>query len=791
MRLISSEFRKLFYNRLFIICFALFLIVNAVGLYFLTSSNMGYKYELSLSDSYNEKLSDYLKMDRNEAITELTNMKDAYNIASNITSVSSGKSDAEYVAAIIEQYRTENPKAYEMAEKIIEDGFTADKMYVNELLCKKFSYIDEYKLFISEMQSRADSQLQFSVFSKQNTFAYNNIEKTPQDFAHLNDVEITPGYDLGLVLSTSFQLTDYLLLILVLLVCVTLFSLEREKGLTILIKSTYKGRQHMAFSKLAVTLLIVAGMALVFSISTLLAGEISFGLGDLNRSIQSVPEFMNCTIECSVLGYLVIWLVQKMLTFCAVALILALLFILIKSTNLIYIVIAILFGAEFCLYNFISSASPLNHLKYINLFYYLNSNELLGNYLNLDFFTKPVNTLNIYFVFILFCIIVILPLGVVSFSMQKWFSGKGVFANVSEKIRRKLQIFSGSASIFKGECYKHYVSSKVLLVIVFAMVFGFSVLTDNINIVYQSGEDVAYATYLNLLQGELTSDKEKFIEDEQKYFDRLNADKVRIESSATLTENEKSTQLTAINNILDTRGRGFERVMLQYETIKSTGEKLGITPCFVNYTVGSRLMNDSQREWIWFSLLIVLLVVTLSGVFAYEHKHRMSNLICSAKNGKGKLVVTKFLVAFLTYSVMYTLVYLPYMINFIATFGTDIFSNPLVFLENFQNLESTITISQAIILEALVHIALSMTASTFILFLSDILKNSITAMVVSTSVTLIPCMLVYFNKDLRIFSLFMGNGLWIMVLTIIVSFVLSATFALLTYRNFIGKRLWR
>lgn len=791
MRLISSEFRKLFSNRLFIICLVLFLIVNAVGFYFLTTSDETYKYELSLSDSYNEKLSYYLKMDRDEVISELTNMKEAYQIASNIQSASSEKSDTAYVTAIIERYRTENPKVYVMAEKIIEDGFTSDEVYVNELLCKKFSYINEYKLFISEMQSRTDSQLQFSVFSKQNTFAYNNIEKTPQDFAHLNDVEITPGYDLGLVLSTGFQLTDYLILILVLLVCVALFSLEREKGLTILIKSTYKGRQHTVFSKLVVTLLVVSGMTLIFCISTLLVGEIAFGLGDLNRSIQSVPEFMNCTIECSVLDYLVIWLVQKMLTFCAVALISALLFIFIKSTNLTYIVIAILFSAEFCLYNFTASASPLNHLKYINLFYYLNGNELLGNYLNLDFFTKPVNTLSIYFVFLLFCIIVIFPLCVVSFSWKKRFSEKGVLANISEKIRSKLHIFSGSASIFKGECYKHYVSSKVLLVIAFVVVFSFSVLTDNVNIVYQSGEDVAYATYLNQLEGELTSDKEKFIEDEQKYIDKINADKAAIELSITLTEDEKSAQLTAINNILDTRGRGFERVMLQYETIKSTGENLGITPCFVNYTVGSHLMTDSQREWSLFSLFIVLLVFTLSGVFAYEHKHRMSNLICSAKNGKGKLVVTKFLVAFLTYSVMYTLIYLPYMINFIATFGTDIFSNPLVFLENFQNLESTITISQAIILEALVHIALSMTASTFILFLSDILKNNITAMVVSTSITLIPCMLVYFNNDLRIFSLFMGNGLWIMALIIIVSLILSATFALLTYRNFIGKRLWR
>lgn len=788
MRLLSSEFRKLFSNRLFIICFALFFIVNAVGFYFLTSSNEMYKYELSLSNSYNEKLAEYLKMDKNMAISKLSNLKEAYQIASNIQSESSEIADTSYVNAIIEQYRTENPKAYEMAEEIIEDGFNSDDMYVNELLCKKFSYIDEYKKFISEMQSRKDSQLKFSVFSRPNTFAYNNIEKTPQDFAHLNDVEITPGYDLGIVLTTSFQLTDYLLLILVLLVCVTLFSLERDNGLTVLIKSTSKGRQHTAFSKLAVTLLIVAGMTLFFFMSILSVGQLVFGLGDLNRSIQSVPEFMNCTIKCSVLGYLVIWLVQKMLTFCAIALVSALLFILIKSTNLTYIVIAILFSAEFCLYNFVAPTSPLNHLKYINLFYYLNSNELIGNYLNLDFFTKPVNTLSLYFVFLLLCIIVILPLCVVFFSVQKQFSEKGLFSNLSERIRRKVHIFSGSASIFKGECFKHYVSSKVLLVIAFVAVFGIFALNDNINIVYQNGEDVAYATYLNRLEGELTPDKEKFIDEEQKYFDELNEEKISIESSTTITEDEKTTQLTAINNILDTRGRGFERVMLQYETIKATGEKLGITPCFVNYTVGSRLMTDSHREWILFSLFIVILVFALSGVFAYEHKHRMSYLICSAKNGKGKLVVTKFLVALLTYSIVYTLIYLPYMINFIATFGTDIFSNPLAFLENFQNLESTITISQAIILEALVHIALSMTAGAFILFLSNILKNKITAMVVSTSVTLIPCMVVYFSNDLRIFSLFMENRLWIMILIIIMSIILSTLFALLTYRNFIGKQ---
>ena len=402
-----------------------------------------------------------------------------------------------------------------------------------------------------------------------------------------------------------------------------------------------------------------------------------------------------------------------------------------------------------------------------------------------------MNTVSIYILFLVFCILVIPLFCSFVYSGQGQFKGVNILEKTLEKIRRKVNIFNGSTSVFCGECYKHYISSKIIFLVALVVCFACSNFNEDINIVYSSGAEVAYSAYLNQLEGELTPEKEKFIENELKYFEDLNADKAEIESDITLTEDEKSAQLTAINNILDTRGKGFEKVMLQYETIKSIGVKLDITPCFIDYTLGSRLMTDSSREWSLFSFFIVLIVFTLSGVFAYEHKHRMGTLICSAKNGKGRLVVAKFSVAFITYFVMFAFIYLPYMVNFIRTFSSDILFNPLVFLEYFEGLKSEITILQAIMFESLVHIVISLTATMFILFLSNKLKNIITTMIVSTSVTLIPCMLIYFNKELRIFSLLINNRLWIMVLIIIVSIFLSILFALLTYKDFTGKSIRR
>lgn len=769
----------------------MFFAVNVSVFYFTSANDEVHEYELSISGEYNAELQKYLAMNTETVKLELALMQQAYKIASNLNSASSGSMDAEYMENIIENYKAENPEAFAKAREIMSDGFSVEKLTAINLIANKFEYIGQYEDFVENMQARADSQLKFSIFSKPGTFAYNNIVKTPSDFEHLKDTEITPGFDLGFNFATTFELTDYLTLFLVVLVCITLYSVEREKGLTILVKSTLFGRVENLFAKLFVTVVTVAGFTVIYYVSTLVVSEVAFGLGDLSRSIQSVPEFMNCNLKVSVFEYLCLWVAQKVLTLCGVSMIFALLFTLVKSANITYIVLAVLLGAEFVCFNFIDPLAPLNHFKYINIFYFLSGNGLFGSYLNLNFFTKPVNVLWTYLGFIILCFGVCTVASALAFSKQNQFGVKNPLGKFIDNIRKKIHIFSHNTTVFGGECFKHYISSKAILVLLVLLAFAYGNFTDDISITYSSGADVAYAAYMNKLQGEVTEEKIGFLENEQAYFDSLYLEIENINNDTTLTEDEKNMKTMSIENILDTRGKGFEAVMLQYGTITWVGEELDITPHFINKNIGTRLMASSNREWNNFTLLMVLSVFTLSGIFAYEHKREMSKLISATQKGKGRLFFAKLSVASITYTIIYILIYLPYMVNFIETFGTYIFGEPLVFLEGFEDLGNSMSILSALVLESIAHIFVGVAALTFVLLMSEKLKSNVAAMTVSTAVTLIPCLLIYFNSGLRLFALYQNGKTWMLILIIILSSIISILLLAYNFITFTGRTFRR
>ena len=50
----------------------------------------------------------------------------------------------------------------------------------------------------------------------------------------------------------------------------------------------------------------------------------------------------------------------------------------------------------------------------------------------------------------------------------------------------------------------------------------------------------------------------------------------------------------------------------------------------------------------------------------------------------------------LTTLISYTLIYLPYYINFIKTFGTESLNTPVVFMQDFANIGSTISVNSMI-----------------------------------------------------------------------------------------------
>ena len=119
------------------------------------------------------------------------------------------------------------------------------------------------------MQSRAEQQSSFSIFAEPDSFSFRNIEKTPMDFAEVKGVKPILGNNKAVEAATSYEVSSYILLIIVLLVNILMFSVEREKGLYVLVRSTAKGRLSTIACKLLVVLSVTAVVSLLSMRATL------------------------------------------------------------------------------------------------------------------------------------------------------------------------------------------------------------------------------------------------------------------------------------------------------------------------------------------------------------------------------------------------------------------------------------------------------------------------------------------------------------------------------------------
>ena len=788
MRMVKFEFYKILSKKLFAVCLVLFLILNIFVLYHTVSNNYETNIIINNADEYERIVEMLNSLDPENAETELDKMILVTDIALELKSETTETNTDEVndLKQLINQYKTENPNEYKEAQKLNLSREELKERYTYlESLKNQIKYINSYDSFISEMKQRAEHQLKFSIFAKKGSFSYNNIQKTPSDFQNLNGIKLKTGNNIAIESSTTFILTDLLIFALIFLMCIYLFTFERDKELYALIRATKGGRLPLIVSKLTVLIFITFIICTVYYFSNILTCGIYSGFGDMTRNIQSVKIFINCNLNLQIWQYLVLWSVSKIVTMCVVALLLSVVFVIIKNTSFICVVTAAAVLTEGTMYATIGKNAPFNQLKYINFFYFLSGNNVFGNYLNINFFSYPVNLTLAYAITMFLLAAGSVTVVCIVFVRQIQNSGKSVFASVIEKYRVKFKKIRGRTTLLSGECYKHYKGSLAILALFFLAFVAYGNLTDDISLVLSSTNDIVYNAYMNELEGELTPEKEKFLQEQQDYFDSLYKELENIQFDKTLSAEEKEMKITAINSILDTKGAAFSEVIQQASYIKEMGTKLNITPQFINYTIYKKLVENPGRELMYFTILMAVIIFVSSNIFAYEHKKHMVNLIRCTRKGKMRLVFTKISVVLFTSVISYILIYLPYYINFIRTFGTTSLNSPIVFIQDFSSVNSTITINEMIFVISVVHIALLVMVVMVVTMLSQILKNNILSMILSSVAVIFPCLLCINLPNIRLFVTFQnGSWLWCIPILIILCIIISIVCFIVTLFGF-------
>ena len=765
MKLIMFEIYKLFSKKLLLICLVLFFTANSIFLVYTQSNNLEVKtVHTNLSDYENiiSKYSDYVPTEAQRQLeSELKTVEIALQL--DRTADNSNGDDLKNLGRITEQYRAENPEEYKKARALhyTKQELLDKQTYLSNLVNQCKSLVD-YSSFIGDMDERAQMQTKFSVFAEEGSFSYNNILKTAEDFKDVNNTNLKIGNNFAVENSTTFVLTDLLVFALVFLMCVYIFTLERDKELYGLIRTAKYGRMPLIISKLFVLIFFTILICAAYYSSNIALCGLYSGFGDMTRNIQSCELFMNCNLNLQIWQYLVLWGLSKIITMCVLALFIALIFVLVKNTGMVFAVTAFWVFIEGVLYLAIGSNSPLNQLKYINFLYFLSGNNIFGNYLNINIFSHTVNITLIYVIAMILIAIASVTVICMSFVKSAQITTNNIFTPILEKFRRRFYKIQGSVSIFKGECFKHYKGSMAIIAIILLVFVAYGNATDDISVVYSSAQESAYSAYIDKLEGELTQEKEDYLRQQQDYFDGLNEELNTISTDMSLSAEEKEIRITAIDSILKTKGAAFEEISNQASYIKEVGERYHITPIFINYIVYKRLAQNPSREWQYFTLLMAVIIFISSDIFAYEHKKHMIDLIRCTKKGKLRLVLSKVMTLSLTTLISYTLIYLPYYINFIKTFGTESLNTPVVFMQDFANIGSTISVNSMIFITAAVHIAEAVSVMTAVAMLSQVLKNNILSMIVGAVIVLFPCLLCMTLTDIRLYTSFQkGSWMWL------------------------------
>ena len=545
------------------------------------------------------------------------------------------------------------------------------------------SYISEYPEFLRKTKENGESLSMFNMYKE--GFAADNIEKTAQAYEKLEDITVKAGDNRGIVLFLQYRLSDVIMLGFLMIIAIG-FLKERRKGTVYLVRSTVKGRGVLYFQRVGILAVsaVIAGVMLYGS--NLLATLISFGDADLSRSIQSLPEFMQCHYSISIAEYIMLSVTLKI----AACFLCALAFYIIISvlgTGMAYTITALFAVTELLFYTLIIPVSTLNALKYINIFALINCEDFLAVCRNINVFGKAVSALGCNMVFIGGLSVILIFAG--CFVHGKLYVGKKSFLKkISDMKSRLLEKISFQRTLFGWESFKLlvkqggliFMAAAFLLALSSAMKYDYKyIINPREQLFYQEfGGVITEETFL-AAQEKMTELEEK-IEFYQNGIDDLLA--------------RGSYSEEAIGRLYRRLGEAMEEkdaLTPVYENIRDGCEYTKRTGNAVNliepYSYDLIIQHDEQTRSRASLYILIGIIGAVSGVFAYDRQNNMSGTQRSSYRGRKMLILNKSALVCIVCTVICVSIHLIQFIqigNFLGYNNTDVPIQSLMFMRDFK-----------------------------------------------------------------------------------------------------------
>ncbi len=627
-----------------------------------------------------------------------------------------------------------------------EEGAEDDRLdYVAvKNLLDKAEYLAGYGDWLETIQKNKENLLTFSLFNDPNSFSGRNILKTAGEFEKLRGVELTLGADGAVEAFMTFPLTDYFLVLALLLLALS-FLEERKAGLWSVIHAAPNGRVKLAVRRTLILLgASVFGVVLLYGTDLALGFALYGGFGDLDRPVQSVEALGRLPMLATVGGFLIRYFLLRMAAAFLIALILWLMLTAVNNVKYTVIAAAGVLAAEYSLYTFLPVQSVFNVLKYFNLFTYISLSDLYTNYLNVDLFGFPLGIRGVSQLALIPLCPLLASVCVAVHCNKKPTEGRDLLGRAAVKINSVADRGLRRLGLFGMELHKTLWIQKGVVAAAL-LVYVAAGLTYTAPVSFASLAEQTAREYTAVFAGPVTDET----------FDRIDAEQTLLNNDLDAYEDAQKAfaeglleypELDVYAHKADTaqiKSEGLSRVRARCEALRAQGEREGFAPWLIDETpfesvYGVRAQDNQQRAALAAVLALTLL---LAGSMVYERQSGMMFLLRSTARGRGALLRRKLLLAAVTAAFVWAAVYGMEVYTLLSGFEIPAWRAPVKNLSMLTSFPLKCSVAGGLaLLYACRWLALFCVAAVT-LCLSGLFRRMETACVASCAVTLIPSVL--------------------------------------------------
>lgn len=617
-----------------------------------------------------------------------------------------------------------------------------------DLLRRQMEYQEQYSDFIASMEERARGMQTASIFNREGSFAYRNTQKTPEDFQHLKGIPLQLGPDAGVKALMDAKFTDYFTILIMFMVCVFLFSTEKENGMVLLLRTARRGRLPFVLAKLAVLVCVSAAISLLYYGGNILTVHWTYGFGDMNRYVQSISDFRDMTMLMTVAQFLQTFLLTKIMAALTVAVVFGLIFILTVNAAAAYAGIIAFVGGSMACYQWIAPLSVFNSFKYLNIFTFFDAQRLYANYINLNVGGYAVSRVPVTWVFSFVLFVVAAVSSCLYYASYHTGRRTTAVIRVFQKLKWGKRKICGSCHLFVQELYKILIVQKVALVLIGAAILCVSRLEWGEKL--YNPEDYRYIYYTKQLAGPVSEETERFVQEELARFENIGVEWEMLSAAVEagqIDEDEfmrRSYELT----LFIERRRAFGIVLEQHEALMKVYRERDIPVHFISIITSDYLFANPQRELLDGLLFSVLLIFCLCGIVTYEYRRDMMRLIHSTRHGRQKLFAYKCALACGVSAVLFVILFATSLFNFSHFYRFQDWGAPIQSIALYSNLNTECSILEFVAIRYITGGLASLAMAVMIALFSKLIRRTTVTIMASSLALSIPFAISLLGIDL-------------------------------------------